>query len=212
MNRAFGRRVQFDRRSRAFPVSAVAPAKPPRSYTWRCDTYLDQGAESSCVGFAWAHELAARPKVHVVDYNFARVAIYQEALKLDAWEGEDYEGTSVLAGAKVVLRMGRMKEYRWAFSLDDLIMAVGYTGPAVLGLNWYEGMYEPSAGYIKPVGDLWDGHALLCNAVSIPGRYFKLHNSWGKPWGVNGSCKISFADMDFLLHDQGEACVPIARQ
>ncbi len=105
-----------------------------------------------------------------------------------------------------------MPEYRWAFGLDDLILAVGYAGPAVLGLNWYEGMLQTDTrGYIKPTGKLAGGHAIVCHGVSVKDHYFKLHNSWGKDWGQNGECRITFVDMDKLLREQGEACVPVVR-
>jgi len=201
---------QFDERSRNFPIRALVPKKQ-RSYTWSCKAWLDQGREGACVGFAWAHDLNARPKIIAVDNSYAR-GIYTSAQKIDEWAGEAYEGTSVLAGAKVVSNIGYMTEYRWAFGLDDLILAVGYAGPAVLGLNWYEGMFQPDTkGFLKPTGRLAGGHAILCHSVNVKEKYFKLHNSWGQDWGVNGECFISFEDMDRLLHEQGEACVPVVR-
>jgi hypothetical protein len=48
--------------------------------------------------------------------------------------------------------------------------------------------------------------------VSVKGRYFKGWNSWGQDWGQNGSFKLSFEDMDMLLHSQGEACIPLTRK
>jgi len=204
--------VQFDERSRAFPVRALLSALPQRSYTWRCEPRLDQGQEGACVGFAWAHELAARPAVYGSS-AFTAVDIYQRAQLIDEWAGEDYSGTSVLAGAKIVSADGHVPEYRWAFGLEDLIYAVGHMGPAVLGVNWYSGMFDPNdKGYLEVKGDLAGGHAILCHGVNIKGQYFKLHNSWGKNWGVDGECRISFADMSRLLQERGEACVPVSRK
>lgn len=203
---------QFDEKSRSFPVRQLVATKKPRSYTWRVDTWLDQGQEGACVGFSWSHELAARPKViRDITDDTAR-SVYRRAQQIDEWPGENYEGTSVLAGAKAVLESGHIKEYRWAFGLDDLILAVGYQGPAVIGVNWYSEMFEPDEkGYIHVGGSLMGGHAIVCHGVNIKGRYFKLHNSWGQDWGVNGECKISFDDMARLLSEYGEACVPVVR-
>ena len=209
------RRVQFDERSRAFPVRAAIPIRfqrRPRGYTWSVSPCLDQGSEGACVGFAWAHELAARPAVNSVDAIFAREQIYKAAQAIDEWPGESYEGTSVLAGAKVVKAAGYMTEYRWCFSLEDLILAVGYAGPVVLGLNWYSGMmYPASNGFIRPDGQVEGGHAICCFGVSPKQRFFRLHNSWGPGWGQNGNCLISFEALERLLHEAGEACVPIGR-
>lgn len=210
-DRRLDRLVEFDDRSRAFAVRAIVPKKP-RSYTWQPFAWLDQGSEGACVGFAWAHEIGAKPAVHTHLTNDNARDIYHEARRIDEWEGEKYEGTSVLAGAKVVIGLKYMKEYRWAFGLEDLILAVGYAGPAVLGINWYSGMLQVDEhGFIHPTGSVAGGHAILCYGVNIPGRYFKLHNSWGAEWGKNGDCYLSFEDMDRLLHEQGEACVPVGR-
>jgi hypothetical protein len=211
IERTLDRIPEFDERSRAFPIRTLVAAKKPRSYTWTCNTWLDQGSEGACVGFSCAHELAAKPKVIAVTNEDAQ-AIYTAAKKVDEWAGENYEGTSVLAGAKVLKASGYMPEYRWAFGIDDLILSVGYAGPAILGINWHEGMWDADAkGFIHVEGAVVGGHAILCHGVNIPGRYFKVHNSWGKYWGRNGEAFISFDDMQTLLAEQGEACIPVVR-
>lgn len=212
--------VQFDERSRNYPIRRTITAKKPRSYTWSCDKHLDQGSEGACVGFSLTHELIARPAVvSGVASKFAREKVYWEAQKIDPWSGgaypgakPQYEGTSVLAGVKVVQSLGYFKEYRWAFGIDDLILAVGYKGPAVLGLAWYESMFEPhSCGYLHVFGDVAGGHAILCKAVNVKEQYFVLHNSWGPSWGVGGDARISFDEMARLLDEDGEAVIPLGR-
>jgi len=220
-NRKLDRLVQFDERSRNFPVRAtIDPTRKPRSYTWRCDTYLDQGAEGACVGFSMTHELAGRPVcVPDLDVAFAREKVYWEAQKIDEWAGGSYpganpyyEGTSVLAGIKVLKKLGYIDEYRWAFGLDDLVLAVGYKGPAVLGVNWYEGMFDVlPCGHVHVTGQVAGGHAILCKGVSVTKRTFTLHNSWGSSWGNGGDALISWEEMDRLLHEAGEAVIPTVR-
>lgn len=206
------RRVQFDDRSRGYPIRTLVADQAPRSYTWRCGTYLNQGSEGACVGFSIAHEIAARP-VEVPATSSLALSIYDRARELDDWPGEDYDGTSVLAGMQAAQEKHYFGEYRWAFSLDDLILAVGHKGPAVLGINWYEGMMDPDDhGYVHRSGDVVGGHAILCRGVGIRQRYFYLHNSWGQSWGpLGGTCKIAFHDLEALLDEQGEACIPVTR-
>lgn len=214
------RLVEFDERSRNFPIRATFQVLPaPRSYTWSVANWLDQGREGACVGFAWAHELLARP-VCVPGLNdaFAR-DLYQRAQKIDQWPGGSYpganpfyEGTSILAGAKIAKELGYIKEYRWAFGLDDLRLAVGFKGPAVIGINWYEGMFNPDAeGYLKPTGRIAGGHAILVYSNSERYKRFTVWNSWGRTWGRNGTAYISHEDMARLLSEQGEACIPVVR-
>jgi hypothetical protein len=105
-NRVFGRLVQFDERSRKFPIRTLLPDKPRRSYTWRVYTVLDQGAEGACTGFSVAHEAAARPKVVKNITNDIARQIYYRARELDEWPGEDYEGSSVLAAMKAGTEKG----------------------------------------------------------------------------------------------------------
>jgi len=220
-DKRLSRLVQFDARSRGYPIRSTFEAgMKPRSYTWRCDSTLDQGPDGTCVGFSMTHELAARPKcVQGLDYTFAKEKVYWEAQKIDPWEGGDYpgaspqyEGTSVLAGVKIIQKMGYIDGYRWAFGLNDLILAVGYKGPAVLGVNWYEGMFDVMpCGHIHVTGQVAGGHAILCKGVSVKNRTFTLHNSWGPNWGNNGSALISWDEMERLLDEQGEAVIPVGR-
>lgn len=201
-----GRVPQFDERSRQYPIRQLLPTDIPlRSYTWSLTTYLDQGTQPTCVGHAWAHELIARPKIHPEVNHDRAMDIYYAAQKLDEWPGENYDGTSVLGGAKAVKDFGYAGEYRWGFSLHDALLAIGYHGPGVAGINWYDGMFYPdSNGFIKPTGPLAGGHAIIVRGISIPKQYVLLSNSWGRNWGLNGDCKLSFADFERLLKEDGE--------
>jgi hypothetical protein len=221
-DRRLARLRQFDEKSREFPVrTSVGRAKKPRSYTWRCNEHFDQGSEGACVGFAMTHELVARPsEIKHLNDSFARERVYWEAQKIDPWEGGSYpgaspvyEGTSVLAGVKMLKKLSYIEQYRWAFSLNDLVMAVGYCGPAVLGVPWYGSMFEPhTCGYLHVEGDPVGGHAILCKGVDVKDRTFTLHNSWGSTWGNGGDALVSWDEMEKLLHEQGEAVIPMGRK
>lgn len=207
-----GRVASFDARSRDYPIRALlAPAASPRSYTWRLGTHLDQGRTSACTGFSLAHELAARPVVVPVDEALAQ-AFYVRARQLDEWPGEEYDGSSVLGAVKGATEGGFYSEYRWAFGLDDLVLAVGHHGPAILGINWYQEMFRPDVdGLLHVAGAVAGGHAILCSAVSVKRERFWLSNSWGLDWGLSGGAWVSFEDMGRLLREDGEACIPVKR-
>lgn len=203
---------QFDPRSRNYPIRTLLTAVVrPRSYTWSCGQWLDQGREGACVGFAWAHEHAARPAVGHATDDTAR-ALYRRAQQLDEWEGEGYSGTSVLAGAKAAQEAGHLTEYRWAFGIDDLVLALGYKGPAVLGIPWLEGMFNTDPdGYLRVDGPVAGGHAILARAVNLRAGHVVLRNSWGPDWGHAGDARIRIPDLARLLHMDGEACIPLRR-
>lgn len=124
-----------------------------------------------------------------------------------------YEGTSVLAGAKVVQKeLGLIKEYRWGFSLEDVLLALGYLGPVVLGLDWYAGMMQPgSDGFIRPTGSVVGGHCIVARGVNHRAKRVLVRNSWGPRWGADGDCYISFDDLGTLLSQGGDACIPSGR-
>lgn len=214
------RLVDFDSASKVYPIRSLVETKKPRSYSWRCNINLDQGNEGACVGFGISHELAARPaEVKDLTNTYAK-RMYWEAQKIDPWPGGSYpgaspfyEGTSVLAGVKVAQSKGWFESYRWSFSLEDLILGVGYSGPAVLGVSWFSGMSQPdSTGFIHATGSNLGGHCILCKGVSVKKDYFLLHNSWGSGWGFQGCCYISFKDMEKLLKKNGEAVFFINRK
>lgn len=207
-----GRLPEFDDASRRFGVCEVLPMAPPRSFSWTCKTWLDQGQEGACTGFSWGHLVAARPKPRAMD-NAGAETIYHRARELDQYPGEDYEGSSVLGAAKACVDFGYISSYHWAFGLAELAHAVGYLGPAVLGINWYAGMAQTtSTGLVAATGDLLGGHAILCRGVDVKRRRFRLRNSWGPQWGVAGECLVSYDDMDRLLSEQGEAAIGVVKK
>lgn len=206
------RLVEFDERSRNFPIRTAIPSKRPRSYTWRIASnyVLDQGREGACVGHAVAHELMARPAEVKFDtlataIDFAHANIYWSAQRIDPWAGGSYpgadpfyEGTSVLAGMKVAKELGYFEEYRWSFNIDELILGVGHNGPAILGLWWFDTSYNPnSLGFIRPVGRKVGGHAILARAIKIEWKTLaKL-----KPWKMRTLSDIDRDKSFFTLRN-----------
>lgn len=213
MTRVLDRLPEFDQRSRDFPIRTLVGAAPVRSKAWRCTPRLDQGQEGACVGFGWAHEAAADPVRRPADARLAK-RIYDQARHVDAWPGEDYSGTSVIAGAKVMQSFGLLREYRWAFGVDDVLATLAGHGPVVLGLPWLDSMFNTDArGRLDCSGNVAGGHCILARGLRVTRgeALVVLRNSWGRDWGTAGDALILAADLERLLNDGGEACVPVSR-
>jgi len=212
-----GRVAEFDERSRGYSITPLVEDKPIVSKGWSVKHWLDQGQTPHCVSFSWHHELMALP-VRVPfdsDEQAEQVAHerYFEMQKLDEWAGEDYDGPSVLAGAKLLRQLGYLSEYRWAFSLKDALLALSYEGPIVIGINWHEDMFYPDAkGFLRDTGGIAGGHAILVSSVSAVYRHVTVWNSWGQSWGNNGRAFLTWNALGRLLADDGDACVPMGRR
>lgn len=213
-DRRFGRLIEFDPRSRNYPVSrGLARLLPAKEKVWACPEKFDQGLTSACVGFAFGHELAAAPqKVKGLSNGFLERRIYWEAQKLDEFPGGEYPGaeahfagTSILAGAKRVQAMGFCSGYAWAFSVDDIVRGL-QSGPCVIGVNWRNQMDSPDAeGFVRPLGKSLGGHAFCLLGVFPKEEYVLARNSWGDWYGLRGDFRIRFRDLATMLRDRGEA-------
>ena len=227
MDKRLDWKPRFDDRSRNFPISAVMRKAPKRkNKMWKVGQILDQGQEGACVGFGWTAEALASPVRVDLKRLKARAPkepnafaqyLYRFAKTIDEYEGEDYDGTSVLAGAKAMQTFALLKEYRWAFSFEEMLDGLIAKGPVVLGIPWYEGMYEAPNGVLKVSGENVGGHCILAVGYTVSSQKLggrpsiTLQNSWGKEWGINGLAEIEVSELEKLLRE-GEACLPISRK
>lgn len=178
----------------------------PSKKTWRIWWKGDQGNTSECVGYSWHGLLRAIP---VLQREPLPNTIYTEAQKVDEWPGEDYEGTSVRAGAKALKARGKITAYGWAFDLDTILNWLGTKGPVVLGSYWYSTMFAPDhAGVVQVGGSIVGGHAYLAIGYNEVTQRIVCQNSWGTQWGLKGRFYLSYQDTQRLLQEDGEACTP----
>jgi hypothetical protein len=218
-----GRIEAPDERDREYPMSRVIETPPPSRrwrYWWKRGWWGDQGNTPQCVAYAWLHWVADGPDTSrtlrqrqgvPAPYIDPRT-LYCRAQQLDPWPGDcnsprsqQYDGTSIRAGAKALQEFGFIGSYWWSWKLDSVVDALLTTGPVIVGTAWYSDMTTPRDGFVRPTGLYQGGHAYLLNGVNRDREVIRIKNSWGKDWGKDGSAYITFEDMAALLADSGEA-------
>ena len=121
------------------------------------------------------------------------------------------------AGAKAMKERGFISEYQRITTLQDdrRHPAVGHRGqgagadrhrlaPRDVLARVREGRARRlPLDDIVPSGPVAGGHAVLVNGVNVPRQTFRILNSWGLDWGVDGRASMRFSDMDDLLFSQG---------
>ena len=190
----------------------------PLPYRYR-PTY-DQGEEGACVGFSasWMMSILNR-KFYDAQW------LYEEAQKVDGWEGEDYDGTSVRAGMDILRKVGHKTKYkrpadaqlehgieanRWARTVDEIRSCIAAGVPVVMGTNWYSGFDSPDPRgreFWVPsdnIGRLRGGHAWCIYGASDRRQAFKMVNSWGNEYPLTW---FSYDIVERLLREYGEATI-----
>lgn len=215
-----GRLFIPDERDRAFPAQLVLPKKAaavkPYKYHNQSGWWGDQGDTPHCVGYSIAHWLEDGPITHagiapvLNPYN----DIYRRAQDIDEWPGTDYDGTSVRAGMKAAQERGYVHSYYWATTIDEIVQCISNVGPVVVGTVWTHDMFfpDPKTGIIRPTGYESGGHAYVLNGYNLKKRLFRIKNSWGRLWGLEGNAWISFDDFKILLDNWGEACIAVEKK
>lgn len=208
-----GRLEAKDERDAKFQLAPRREAANRTNRYWTSRPALDQGATSQCVGYSGYQWLTSFPISNKP--RLAPEGLYRAAQLVDEWPGENYEGTSVRALFRVLKTEGYVSEYRWAPDVATIVDHLLTVGPVVVGTIWTYGMFMADReGYIDDIGgNVIGGHAYLLVGASRT-RKSKQHgigavrvlNSWGPSWSEKGRAWLSFAALEWLMSQDGEAC------
>lgn len=146
--------------------------------------FYDQGQEGACVGFGWSRAMSL--------YNrrkFDGFWLYHEAQKVDPWPGENYEGTSTDAGAKVLRAQGHRT---WTEEGDqDPDPAMG-----ISNYRWTQSVDEV--------------HTVLNMPLTVVLGAVPILNSWGRD-GYPHITWLADEVLDRLIKEDGDVCIPTDR-
>lgn len=175
--------------------SAAIPNVPSVFWTPNVDAALDQGTLGSCTGNAVAQCLSTQPWSARLTESDA-VRIYSRATAIDPFRGTyppTDTGSNGASAWQAAIDLGYVSVPVTAVdSLPELASAL-QTSPCVLGTDWYEGFFSPTAcGELRPTGAVRGGHEPLVVGFDRPlGRWW-LRNSWGA-WGVSRGSETGYA-------------------
>ncbi len=195
--------IRFDK----YPLTALRPevADPPaRDYMyWPTGLPLDQNGFPHCVEYMWRQRVISPPVRG--RWGWPAGDFYRECQRIDEWPGEQYDGTSVRAGADLLLRAGLVESYHWTRSAEEAANYLLRFGTLGFGTVWTEDMFRPDAsGFIRPTGRVVGGHAYLAIGYSRKRGAFRFINSWSSSWGQRGRFWMTGEDVEKLIAWDGE--------
>jgi hypothetical protein len=175
---------------------------------WVMPKILDQDWKKPtphCVGFAWDGWGICEPIFDNWD-NQKGDDIYYACKVIDGEPGAE-DGSFTESGAKVMQSYGRLKDYAFATTWDDMVVWLLTMGPLVVGTNWYTDMMQPDADGVVHVGGYFvGGHDWLVRGIDVDIEKALGAQSWDD-WGpFHGFFSMSFEDMIGLQKDNGDAC------
>lgn len=221
---------RHDPASLEFGVRARLRAPAPLvDRVWPQPPILDQGTApplslhdaSGCTGHAGVNAANVRTLAagavepdELLDGADA-MRLYDLAQDRDAWPGDEYPGTSILAVMKAGQDAGLWGTYLWAFGTKDVAQALLQVGPVVIGIPWLSQMAEPGPdGIVTVGGQSLGGHALCLFAIRMKvagkaGPWFGALQTYGPEVGDGGVIWIHHKDLARLLRSRGEAAIPL---
>lgn len=206
-----GRHINHDPRSREFPIRTLLRSSMEiKTKTWRRGQAYDQGSTPHCVAYTGKGMLNTSPASALFAYTkrsrLSTDVIYAGAQAEDEWPGTDYDGTSGLGLMRHLNHAGYIQEYRWAFGVEDALLALSNIGPLAFGTWWKTTMWNTDDfGRLDISGTNEGGHEVELIGVNAEQRYVIGMNSWGRDWGLNGRFLLRFDDFEALLEEQGDA-------
>jgi C1A family cysteine protease len=177
----------------------------------------DQGNTSQCVAYSWLKMFEAGPIKNAVQQSQAE-GYYRIFQQNDEWPGENYEGTSNNAAARILQREGKIGDYFWADDVETAAKWIINKSPIIFGTIWTSSMFYTDPKHFimfSPADQIVGGHAYIALGVNLKIRCpdsslgaFRICNSWGPTYGEQGKAWLPFSTARILLRENGEIACP----
>lgn len=207
------------------PTISGLHGTPHRLTRWRTrPTPLNQGRLGYSTGFGWAAMLENVDSERLPGSEGAAIQIAQGAHQDDqAHSRNRVVGASLLGGARYAMSQGWITGHVWTWSVDGVIDILCSYGPVLLGVPWFDSMYEPNEyGIVSANGTQVGRHAILATAYIPAHEALKLGYgptnlvefvpNLGMGYGVRGRAYLRLMDLAFMMKTEGEAVVPMNMQ
>jgi len=178
---------------------------------------FDQGQIGSCTANAALGTLVTEPFA-VAGRTFTEadaVALYTLETQLDDSQipGQyppDDTGSSGAWSMQALQRKGLIRSYRHTTSVHTALRMLA-RGPISIGVPWYQSMFQVGPDnriVVNPASGLAGGHQVCVVAVDAEAQTVRIRNSWGTGWADQGHALLSWADLETLFAQGGDAVQP----
>jgi Papain family cysteine protease len=205
-------------------VQPTALAKPAVAYrNIYLGPILNQGQTPHCVAYTSTSSKNRQERIETGVFKFGATEIeyapgenpaaewlYAECKKIDGIPNED--GTYARAALTVLSKKGlpaadgksyKIGAYSRCTSVNQIMEAVQYHGPVLLGMAVDTGWYKPVNGRIPaPNQDVIGGHEILVvgyrdkTTLPVENQGLWIKNSWGSSWGAKGYARLPFSHLE----------------
>jgi hypothetical protein len=210
-----GRHILHDPRSRQFEAEQASVLKSVTHGQVGAALPLDQGNRGSCTAQALCGARNMHPDHRTGDKVLQEAdanKLYDEEVRAEGYDPavDDPGGTGVMV-CKSAVKDGLISKYTHTFSLDAALKALVLSA-VMIGSNWYDSMDTPNAQglvEITPDASVRGGHEYVLRGLHLPSKTVWAWQSWGPGFGLGGRFCMTFDTLGRLLHERGDATVPV---
>lgn len=227
------RRVRHDSRSLRYAYGVLPKSAIVKTKWTRRIPILDQGQLGSCTANAFTGVLgtdsmqrtgvssvSVRKDSHSIfaagtfglNEDFA-VQFYSLETLDDSFPGNyppDDTGSDGLGAMKAAQDLGLVDTYKHAFSIAAVQSAL-MQGPVLWGTEWLNSMFDTDRNgflVVDKSSGVAGGHELVLTGYDPATDTYDGDNSWGTSFGLDGSFKVTGANLKYLLSQDGDITVP----